>query len=313
MIIGSSHGVGGKVESEVLSVVCAQLEPIHADCMEEVNRNIDTIIQYMETGARGFPGYDLFVTPEFAVQGMHPTKRLNVVLTLDSPEVARLREACARLRVWGIFSVILKLDGHDSPGNCAIMINDQGEVVHRYVKMNPWIPTERHYPGWGCPVTPGPKGSKIATIVCADGDYPEIWREAAYNGANIIVRPTHYMSPWENGWDITNKMGAYCNQCYVVAVNCVGVEAACSAFGMSMIVAPDGNVITKAPAGVPYIVKADLYPGLVDKLHESSVTNTFLYSFRHRGASCHDLGGHGETRCQYNAYTYGGEQNEYDA
>ena len=58
---------------------------------------------------------------------------------------------------------------------------------------------------------------------------------------------------------------------------------------------------------------ADLYPGLVDKLHESSVTNTFLYSFRHRGASCHDLGGYGETRCQYNAYTYGGEQNEYDA
>lgn len=89
MIVGSSHGVGGKVESEVLSVVCAQLEPIHADCMEEVNRNIDTIIQYMETGARGFPGYDLFVTPEFAVQEMHPTKRLNVVLTLDSPEITR--------------------------------------------------------------------------------------------------------------------------------------------------------------------------------------------------------------------------------
>ena len=36
MIIGSSHGVGGKVETEVLSVVCAQMEPIHADCMEEV-------------------------------------------------------------------------------------------------------------------------------------------------------------------------------------------------------------------------------------------------------------------------------------
>ena len=38
------------------------------------------------------------------------------------------------------------------------MINDEGEVVHQYCKMNPWIPTERHYPGWECPVTPGPKG-----------------------------------------------------------------------------------------------------------------------------------------------------------
>ena len=146
MIIGSSHGVGGKTETEVLSVVCAQLEPIHAVCMEEVNRNIDQIITYMEIGARGFPGYDLFVSPEFAVQGMHPIKRHDVVLTLDSPEVQRLKDACARLAVWGIFSVILKIEGKQEPGNFAIMINDRGEIVHQYCKMNPWIPTERHYP-----------------------------------------------------------------------------------------------------------------------------------------------------------------------
>ena len=180
MIIGSSHGIGGgPTQTEVMSTIVAQLEPIHATCMEEVNKNIDQIIQYMEIGARGFPGYDLFVSPEFGVQGMHPLERLKVVLTLDSPEIQRLKDACARLKVWGIFGVILKLEGHDAPGNCAIMINDQGEVVHQYCKMNPWIPTERHYPGWECPVTPGPKGSRIATIVCADGDYPEIRREAA--------------------------------------------------------------------------------------------------------------------------------------
>ena len=99
MIIGSSHGVGGgPTQTEVLSTVVAQLEPIHATCMEEVNKNIDQIIQYMEIGARGFPGYDLFVSPEFGVQGMHPLERLKVVLTLDSPEVGRLKEACARLK-----------------------------------------------------------------------------------------------------------------------------------------------------------------------------------------------------------------------
>lgn len=116
MIIGSSHGVGGgPTQTEVLSTVVAQLEPIHATCMEEVNKNIDQIIQYMEIGARGFPGYDLFVSPEFGVQGMHPLERLKVVLTLDSPEVGRLKEACARLKVWGIFGVILKLEGHEAP------------------------------------------------------------------------------------------------------------------------------------------------------------------------------------------------------
>lgn len=104
MIIGSSHGVGGgKAETEVLSVVCAQLEPIHAACMEEVNQNIDHIIEYMEIGARGFPGYDLFVSPEFGVQGMHPIKRHNVVLTLDAPEVQRLKDACRSLAGLGNF------------------------------------------------------------------------------------------------------------------------------------------------------------------------------------------------------------------
>ena len=33
MIVGSSHGISGKVETEVLSVVCAQIEPLHAACM----------------------------------------------------------------------------------------------------------------------------------------------------------------------------------------------------------------------------------------------------------------------------------------
>ena len=200
------------------------------------------------------------------------------------------------------------LEGHEAPGNCAIMINDEGEVVHQYCKMNPWIPTERHYPGWECPVTPGPKGSRIATIVCADGDYPEIWREAAYNGANVVVRITHYMNPWEEPWKLTNRCAAYCNQVYVVGANCYGMEHACAAFGNSMIINPDGNIVTEAPMMVPYLLKADLYPGLVDKLHESSTTNTFLYSFRHRGAACKELGGHGETRNQYKAYTFGGDE-----
>ena len=71
---------------------------------------------------------------------------------------------------------------------------------------------------------------------------------------------------------------------------------------------PDGNIVTEAPMMVPYLLKADLYPGLVDKLHESSTTNTFLYSFRHRGAACKELGGHGETRNQYKAYTFGGDE-----
>lgn len=301
MNIGNAHAIGGKIETEALSVVAAQISPLCALTMAEVDRNIDQIIDYMDKASSGFPGFDLFVSPECALQGFHPTKWTEVLVDIDGPEIQRLKDKCRELQVWGAFNPLVR-NGDKSPLNLAIIINDQGEIVHQYVKMNPWIPGEPTYPGWECPVTPGPKGSRLATIICADGDYPEMWREAAFNGANIILRLSHYMAPWDQAWEITNKAGAYFNQCYVVAANSVGVDAAYSYFGLSMIVNPDGTIITAAPKGVPWLLKADLYPQLIDQIKRKAVTNNFLYSFRHRGASCPDFKGLGDLECPYQAY-----------
>lgn len=121
-----------------------------------------------------------------------------------------------------MFDFLLRVDEQNNFTNTAIVINDKGEIIHRYDKMNPWIPFEGSIPGRSCTVCDGPKGAKLGIIICADGDYPEMWREAAVQGANVIIRPTHYMDPWQNAWEITNKSGAYFNQVYVVAVNCSG-------------------------------------------------------------------------------------------
>ncbi|HZK26641.1 MAG TPA: nitrilase-related carbon-nitrogen hydrolase [Clostridia bacterium] len=301
MNIGSTHPISGKFECEAMSVVSVQVAPISAQTMEHVNKNVDQVLDYMDKASNGFPGMDLFVSPECALQGYSPDWK-NVLVDLDGPEIQRLKDKCAELRVWGIFNpLVTEVDGNKYC-NTAIMINDKGEIVLEYVKNNPWIPAEPTYPGGGCPVVPGPKGSRIAIIICADGDYPEIWREAAVNGANVIVRVSHYMAPWDKAWEITNKAGAYQNQVYVVSSNSVGVDEAYSYFGRSMILNPDGTIITEAPMGLPWLIKADIYPAIVDQMHKKGVTNNFLYSYNRRGSSCSEFGGKGRCLKDYNAY-----------
>ena len=91
--------------------------------------------------------------------------------------------------------------------------------------------------------------------------------------------------------------------CIRDSCNSVGSDCFFSYFGNSMVVNPDGNIITEAPLGQEWLFKADLYPQIIDKLREKGSTNNFLYSFNHRGASNPELGGFGDTVCRYRAYS----------
>lgn len=300
MNIGSIFSLDGKIETEAMSVVMAQIHPKSAYNMDDVAENVQQVLEWMDKAAAGFPGFDLFMCPECCFQGYAPDAWATVGIKLDGPEMKAVQAKCKELGVWGVFDPWIKPDDGKYIQNTAVIVNDQGEIVHTYCKANPWIPGEPTYPGWDCKVIDGPKGSKLATIICADGDYPEIWREAAYNGANVILRVSHYMAPFDNAWEITNKAGAYCNNVYVLACNSAGIDECYTYFGDSMALNPDGTIFAQAPKGIPWLLKADVYPGIVDKMKEAAGSNNYIWQFRHRGASCPDLDGVGADLSMYN-------------
>ncbi len=54
-------------------------------------------------------------------------------------------------------------------------------------------------------------GAKIGLIICHDGMFPEMARECAYKGAEIMIRTAGYTAPIRDAWRFTNQANAFCN------------------------------------------------------------------------------------------------------
>src|SRR5207247_1825750 len=153
-----------------------------------------------------------------------------------------------------------------------------------YRKMHPWTPVEPWEPGnLGIPVCDGPNGSKIALIICHDGMFPEMARESAYKGANIMLRTAGYTAPIRHSWHVTNQANAFCNLMYTANVCMCGSDGLFNSMGEGMIVNFDGAPLVTG-SGVPdEIITAEVRPKLAEEARRIWGVENNIYQFGHRG------------------------------
>ena len=289
---------------DAMSVVMVQFSPVPATDAAGVKRNIKSIYEYVDRACAGFPGVDLIVFPEYCTHGFafDPyAQHLRLASTIPGPETEAFGKKARENGVWLCVSAVERShDPEKNPYNGMVIINPDGEVALKYHKMMPWCPKEPWTPGAAMNVCEGPKGSKIAITLCSDLDYPEVAREAAWKGANVILRPAKYMYPWDHIWDMTNQVRAYENQAYVVAVNHTGQDHSYSYFGRSMACDFDGNILCKM-GETEGMTKVDLYPMLAEAARDKRASNNYLYQLKHRGYT--GVPPHGLTENPFTVYS----------
>ena len=279
------NGLGGLNKSAngvVLGLVQLQLPAVRtkADLAAQTAKIVATVAK-----ARGnLPGMDLVVFPEYALHGLSMDTDPDLMCRMDGPEVAAFKKACADHRIWGCFS-IMEFNPRGNPYNVGLVIDEGGEVKLYYRKMHPWVPVEPWEPGdLGIPVIEGPRGARLALIICHDGMFPEMARECAYKGAEIMLRTAGYTAPVRAAWRFTNQSNAFCNLMVTANVCMCGSDGTFDSMGEGMIVDFDGTIIAHGATGRPdEIVTAEVRPDLVREARLGWGVENNIYQFGHRG------------------------------
>ena len=239
-----------------------QLAPVHCD----PKANLPRLADATERAVREH-GADLVVLPESALTGFAPGPYQDQLWDLAEPVPGpSTRELGLLARSLGIHLVLPLYERgpeRDVIYNSSALLDDRGELLGVYRKTHPF-PTERpEQGGWttagSSAVVVDTRLACIGMILCYDGDFPELSRVCALQGAELITRPAALLRSYEI-WEMTNRARAYDNHVYLVAANAVGGDAGGAYyFGHSMIVSPIARILALARGGEE-IVSARLDP-----------------------------------------------------
>jgi len=239
-----------------------QIAPIAGD----IRATVDKCLAWLERAVKQTEAR-LAVFPETITTGFTPGTSVEELYEKVDWIPGRLtravQEAAKGLKVHVVWPTYSRGKTPEEVFNSAVLIDDRGEIAGIYHKTHPF-PTERLAGGgW---TTPGSeirvfetRLGKIGMMICYDGDFPEVARILAIQGAEVIARPSALLRSFDI-WDVTNRARAYDNHVYVIGVNIVGSDLGGNYyFGNSMIVNPIAHRLAQA-RGTEEVIFAELDP-----------------------------------------------------
>lgn len=200
-------------------------------------------------------GAQLVVLPENGLMLGTNAEMRAAAFTLHDPAIIALGEAA---RTHGVIVLLggAKLVTDGQVHNAALVFDREGNVAARYDKIHLFDARINGQSFEASSVeTPGSRpaittvdGTKVGLTICYDVRFPELYRQLALGGAEVIVVPAAFTrTTGQAHWEVLLRARAIENGCFVVASATVhGADPAADAFetyGHALVVDPWGTVL----------------------------------------------------------------------
>jgi predicted amidohydrolase len=235
--------------NRALRVALVQLQPTR-----DVASNLKLVLRAI--GDAGAQSAELIVIPENALCiGNNQTMR-DAAVRLDGPEITAIRDAAKQAGAYVALGGFKQKSERPLLQNTLLLIDANGDIVGGYDKVHLFNAVVNGTSFRASDVESAGehlviakvKGVKIGLSICFDIRFPEMFRQMARAGAEVILVPAAFTrTTGKAHWEVLVRARAIENQAYVVASATIASEDAVAAgfetYGHAMVAGPWGEVI----------------------------------------------------------------------
>ncbi|MDO8494325.1 MAG: carbon-nitrogen hydrolase family protein [Deltaproteobacteria bacterium] len=216
--------------------------------------NYKKVSHYVEQAAG--EGARFIVLPEHWDWLGKPQEKKSHAESPQGPSIQFAQGLAKKFNCWLVAGTFAEQAADEKPPyNTSLTIHPDGKIGKVYRKIHLFDADvmgghkESEWTSAGCEVVVEDLGwGKVGMSVCYDIRFPELYRELAVQGANVILIPANFTAyTGVAHWEVLVRARAIENQCFVIAAGQTGVTGAgWEAHGYSMIVDPWGEILASA-------------------------------------------------------------------
>ncbi|CAM5318209.1 nitrilase-related carbon-nitrogen hydrolase [Eoetvoesiella caeni] len=235
--------------TNILRAGLVQLQPTR-----NVAANLQLVLSAIQ--AAGEQGADIIVIPENALCIGSNKEMRAAAVTLDSPEIQSIRTATRKAGAVVVLGGFKQKSDRPLLQNTALIIEADGGIKGSYDKVHlfnavvagtAFRASDVEAPGERLVIVQL-KGVKIGLSICFDVRFPELYRQLALAGAQVLLIPAAFTRTTGRAhWDVLVRARAIENAAYVIASATIAsadsIEAGFETYGHALAVTPWGEVM----------------------------------------------------------------------